>query len=101
MGQCVSEMRTSPVMFCHFLKDIDVYPIFLFDPSSNDFVTVENHGQCVSLIRVSNGLVVFGRMADQPSAASTPTSTRLSVSGQRARHGLASGASAHCHVRRT
>ena len=51
MGQCVSEMRTSPVLFCQFLKDIDVYPIFLYDPSINDFVTVGNQGQRVSLIR--------------------------------------------------
>ena len=51
VGQCVSEMRTSPVIFCQFLKDIDVYPIFLYDPSINDFVSVENQGHCVSLIR--------------------------------------------------
>lgn len=51
VGQCVSEMRTSPVLFCQFLKDIHVYPIFLYDPWINNFVTVGNQGQCVSLIR--------------------------------------------------
>jgi len=51
IGECVSEMRTSPVRFCQFLKSIDIYPIFLYDPSINDFVAVENEGQCVSLIR--------------------------------------------------
>ena len=51
VGECMSEMRTSPLGFCKFLKDIDIYPIFLYDPSTNDFVEVANHGQCVSLIR--------------------------------------------------
>jgi len=51
VGECISEMRTSPLGFCKFLKDIDVYPVFLFDPTINDFVEVANQGQCVSLIR--------------------------------------------------
>ncbi len=51
LGDCVSEMRTSPLGFCKFLKEIDVYPVFLFDPSINDFVEVGSQGQCVSLIR--------------------------------------------------
>ena len=51
VGECVSEARTSPLRFCQFLKDIDVYPVFFYDPSINDFVIVENQGQCISLIR--------------------------------------------------
>ena len=51
LGDCMSEMRTSPLDFCKFLKDIEIYPIFLYDPSINDFVEVANQGQCVSLIR--------------------------------------------------
>ena len=51
VGQCVSEMRTSPLGFCKFLKDLGIYPIFLYDESINDFVEVANQGQCVATIR--------------------------------------------------
>jgi hypothetical protein len=51
LGQCVSEMRTSPLGFCKFLKDLDIYPVFFFDESINDFVEIGSQGQCVSFIR--------------------------------------------------
>ena len=51
LGECVSEARTSPLGFCKFLKDFDIYPIFLYDESINDFVEIANQGDCVSTIR--------------------------------------------------
>lgn len=51
VGQCASEIRTGPVRFCQFLKNLDIFPIYLYDPSINDFRSVSDQGQCVSLIR--------------------------------------------------
>jgi hypothetical protein len=49
VGECARLVRTAPLRFCQFLKEIDIYPITLVTDTGEQ--VVKNQGQCISFIR--------------------------------------------------